>query len=342
MTSAGPSVRYRIGVDENGAGPAARSDGGRPRSCTRVTECGLAGRRPRPSRRPRQAARRLEAARGPRRMSRSARRGPRALVARGCGRVGEGQRRVVGGLSCSTPSRSTIAPRSARLCPSHVEEQCWSAEGEAFAAPDKLLGAIGRDLDKLSEKGVDDRRRALGAALREADERRGCAPARTASCSTSTRWSASSWSSAAIAGAEVLAVCGKVGGFGKYGAVFGPLAGRLHAVARGEPRPQRLPLPGRRRDRASSAIATLSTCASRWRRWWASTSARRSWSGSPAYQRAVPGLHEAAATRSVTSAFIGATCPRPPRPRDPRRAASSGAPARRRRERRASLESGGH
>ncbi|WP_433930032.1 hypothetical protein AB3662_39660 [Sorangium cellulosum] len=33
-----------------------------------------------------------------------------------------------------------------------------------------------------------------------------------------------------MAGAEVFAVCGKVGGFGKYGSVFGPLAGRLHLV----------------------------------------------------------------------------------------------------------------
>ena len=34
----------------------------------------------------------------------------------------------------------------------------------------------------------------------------------------------------ALAGAEVTAVCGKVGGFGKYGGAFGPLGGRLHSV----------------------------------------------------------------------------------------------------------------
>jgi hypothetical protein len=35
---------------------------------------------------------------------------------------------------------------------------------------------------------------------------------------------------AARAGQEVTAVCGKVGGFGKYGGAFGPLGGRLHSV----------------------------------------------------------------------------------------------------------------
>jgi hypothetical protein len=33
-----------------------------------------------------------------------------------------------------------------------------------------------------------------------------------------------------LAGAEIFAVCGKVGGFGKYSGAFGPLGGRLHAV----------------------------------------------------------------------------------------------------------------
>jgi hypothetical protein len=33
-----------------------------------------------------------------------------------------------------------------------------------------------------------------------------------------------------MAGQEVRAVCGKVGGYGEYSKVFGPLAGRLHAV----------------------------------------------------------------------------------------------------------------
>jgi len=41
----------------------------------------------------------------------------------------------------------------------------------------------------------------------------------------------------ALAGEEVQAVCGKVGGYGKYGAAFGPLSGRLHTVIEeGRPR----------------------------------------------------------------------------------------------------------
>jgi hypothetical protein len=34
----------------------------------------------------------------------------------------------------------------------------------------------------------------------------------------------------ARAGQDVVAVCGKVGGFGRYGEAFGPLGGRLHGV----------------------------------------------------------------------------------------------------------------
>jgi hypothetical protein len=40
-----------------------------------------------------------------------------------------------------------------------------------------------------------------------------------------------------LAGQDVTAVCGKVGGFGKYSGAFGPLAGRLHSVIEeGRPR----------------------------------------------------------------------------------------------------------
>ena len=31
-------------------------------------------------------------------------------------------------------------------------------------------------------------------------------------------------------GEDVVAVCGKVGGYNQYGGAFGPLSGRLHAV----------------------------------------------------------------------------------------------------------------
>ncbi|WP_437811136.1 hypothetical protein [Sorangium sp. So ce1078] len=111
-----------------------------------------------------------------------------------------------------------------------------------------------------------------------------------------------------MAGAEVFAVCGKVGGVGKYGSVFGPLAGRLHLVVEeGRARSvYRFPASARSR---SSATATPRISASRWRRWWGkyvrealmARVARR-------YKRAVPGLRGASGYHDpVTSAFIGAT-----------------------------------
>ena len=43
-------------------------------------------------------------------------------------------------------------------CPADHEEQCWGTESESFAAEPKTMKAVGRDLDKLAERGVVVRR----------------------------------------------------------------------------------------------------------------------------------------------------------------------------------------
>jgi hypothetical protein len=47
-----------------------------------------------------------------------------------------------------------------------------------------------------------------------------------------------------LAGTEVLAVCGKVGGIGNYPKFFGPLAGRLHTALEQSPARSTYRLPG--------------------------------------------------------------------------------------------------
>src|SRR5689334_13257081 len=152
MASAEPSIRYRIGVDENGLGPRLG-----PMVVTavlsRVTEAGwqVAGRAPRGALAQRLGDSKQLVAHGDVSLGEA---WARALVARGCGRAG-----TASGASSVDELLHAVAlddrPALRALCPGHVEEQCWSAEGEAFTASDELLRAIGRDLDKLSEKGVE-------------------------------------------------------------------------------------------------------------------------------------------------------------------------------------------
>jgi hypothetical protein len=110
-----------------------------------------------------------------------------------------------------------------------VEAQCWSAEGEAFLAPDALVHAVEGDLDRLEGKGIT----VLGARSvilcpllmnegKEAGKNRFVLDLHAMERLILELRE--------LAGEELLAVCGKVGGFGKYGPSFGPLSGRLHTV----------------------------------------------------------------------------------------------------------------
>lgn len=150
----------------------------------------------------------------------------RALVERGAGRASIAGRTVDELVhAISLDERATLrAP-----CPAHVEPQCWSTTGEALTAPDALVDTVKRDLDRLAQKGVDvvGVRSVILCARRMND---GLDAGRSRFVLDLHAMERLVLALREQAGEEVTAVCGKVGGFGKYGAAFGPLGGRLHQV----------------------------------------------------------------------------------------------------------------
>ncbi len=152
----------------------------------------------------------------------------RVLVARGAGRHGRG------GTPDELLDAVCLDEREALTspCPDHVAPQCWRTDGEAFAADDEIaamLRDIGADLDKLAARGIEI------VAVRS-----------VVVCNKRLNDAVDQGKSRfvvdlhamerlvlelqAMAGCEVSAVCGKVGGYGQYSKVFGPLGGRLHAI----------------------------------------------------------------------------------------------------------------
>ena len=141
--------RYRIGADENGLGPRlgpmivtaimARVSPDGDRLASRPPRGGLAGRL---------GDSKQLIAHGNVALGEA---WARALASRGCGRVpftGASPDELV--LALSADDRAALhAP-----CPSSIEAQCWSTEGEAFTAPDALVETVGRDLDKLAAKEI--------------------------------------------------------------------------------------------------------------------------------------------------------------------------------------------
>ena len=149
----------------------------------------------------------------------------RALATRGAGREP-----FAGGPDALLHAISADDHATLRApCPTHVEAQCWSAEGEAFVATDEMVATIGRDLDRLATKGVEVLavRSVILCARRMND---GLDAGRNRFVLDLHAMERLVMDLRGIAGEDVYAVCGKVGGFGKYGDAFGPLGGRLHAV----------------------------------------------------------------------------------------------------------------
>ena len=121
-------------------------------------------------------------------------------------------------------------------CPRHVASQCWSAEGEALDAPDELVTQVAADLDRMAQRGIElvAVRSVILCARRMND---GLDAGRTRFALDLHAMERLVMELGALAGEEVQAVCGKVGGYGKYGPAFGPLSGRLHTVIEeGRPR----------------------------------------------------------------------------------------------------------
>ncbi len=154
--------------------------------------------------------------------------------------LGEAWARVLGGAlgdAASTPAELVAAlsldPAEwlRELCPTEGDHahQCFTTHGEAFEADDALLAAVRSDLGRLEKRGlrVASVRVAIVCTRRLNDAvDRGV-----------TRFKVDLNAMERLvldarerSGSDVVAVCGKVGGYNRYPDAFGPLAGRLHAV----------------------------------------------------------------------------------------------------------------
>jgi hypothetical protein len=116
-----------------------------------------------------------------------------------------------------------------RPCPEAHAEQCWSTLGEELTADPKLVLTLEKDLAKLESQGVDVLRASCvitcARRLNEGVARR------------LSRFDVDLHCMERLAldvrereGCDVVAICGKVGGFDRYPPAFGPLGGRLHTV----------------------------------------------------------------------------------------------------------------
>lgn len=226
MPQATPPHRFRIGADENGLGPRLG-----PMIVTavlaRVTDDGwnVAGKAPKGALAQRLGDSKKLVAHGDVSLGEA---WTRALVGRGCGRDSSPQ----AARSPETLIHSVSADPEEELrapCPSHIVQQCWSAETEEFSAPNKLVRSIERDLDRLAEKGVEIVA-VRSVILCTKRMNNGLNAGKNRFVLDLHAMERLILDLRAIASSDVHAVCGKVGGFGKYSSAFGPLGGRLHAV----------------------------------------------------------------------------------------------------------------
>jgi ribonuclease HII len=104
-------------------------------------------------------------------------------------------------------------------CPRHHVDQCWDGEGEALAIDDALAERVEGDLDKLASRGL----RVVGARVAIVCARR----LNDAIDRGQSRFDVDLHTMERLvarasrdAGAEVVATCGKVGGFDRYGDSF--------------------------------------------------------------------------------------------------------------------------
>jgi ribonuclease HII len=220
-------ARYRIGADENGLGPRLG-----PMVVTavmaRVTPEGdrRVGRKPRGGLAQRLGDSKAMIAHGDVALGEA---WARALARRGCGRTAfvDGPTATPDELlhAIAADDRSTL--RAA--CPGHVEAQCWSCGGEAFTSSQEMVETIERDLDRLAVQGVElVAVRSIILCARRMNEELDAGKSRFVIDLHAMERLVLELRT--LAGEDVNAVCGKVGGFGKYSDAFGPLAGRLHGV----------------------------------------------------------------------------------------------------------------
>jgi ribonuclease HII len=112
-------------------------------------------------------------------------------------------------------------------CPGHLRQQCWSAAGEAFAAPAEQRRRIAGHIEKLASRGVRVAhvRVASACTLRLNRARR---DGRNRFLCDLHAMEALLIEMRRHADRDLNAVCGKVGGMSDYHRFFGPLSGHLH------------------------------------------------------------------------------------------------------------------
>jgi ribonuclease HII len=131
---------------------------------------------------------------------------------------------LVSALSLDTPE-VLRAP-----CPADHAAQCWNAQGEVFTADEKLVDTVGKDLERLESQGIGVLRvTCIVTCVRRLNE--GIGRGLTRFHVDLHAMERLALDARARAGTDIVATCGKVGGFNKYPPAFGPLGGRLHAVA---------------------------------------------------------------------------------------------------------------
>jgi ribonuclease HII len=217
---------FRIGVDENGLCPRLG-----PMVVTavmaRVSEAGekIASKKPRGA-----LAKRLGDS--------------KEMLAHGDVALGEAWARALASRGCAREPYADVAATPDTLvhaisqedrdalrapCPSHVAGQCWSTHDETFTADLQLVAVVESDLARLAEKGVEvlSVRSSILCAKRLNE---GVDKGLNRFVLDLHAMERLVLELRGLAGGDVHAVCGKVGGFGKYSDAFGPLGGRLHAI----------------------------------------------------------------------------------------------------------------
>ena len=214
-------ARYVIGADENGMGPRLG-----PLVVTavlaRVEEeaCPILTRKPRGGLRKRLGDSKGLVAHGDVSLAEA---WARALVERGAGSADAGGPDELL-RAISLDGREVLT----EPCPRHVEVQCWSDEGEQFVDNEWLTPVRG-DLRRLAKRGVEVVAvRTVVVCTKRLNE--AVAEGKSRFVVDLHAMERLILQLHQIAGAEVTAVCGKVGGYNRYGKAFGPLGGRLHVA----------------------------------------------------------------------------------------------------------------
>lgn len=116
-----------------------------------------------------------------------------------------------------------------RQCPSEHERQCWCPNTEKFEADDDAVALAARDLDKLEKQGLCVRalRVAIVCTRRLNDAASKGVSRFVVDLNAMERLVLALRSEL---GEEVLAICGKVGGYDRYESAFGPLSGHLRVA----------------------------------------------------------------------------------------------------------------